>query len=69
MRVKAELRRKGKHARVIRQARTTLGGALTTTLKLNKKGRKGVKSCGRQRLVVELAGAGLAGEDVVQASA
>ena len=39
-RVNAELRRKGKHPRVTRQARTQLGGALTSTLKLNKKGRK-----------------------------
>ena len=63
-RVNAELRRKGKHPRVARQARTQLGGAVTSTLKLNKKGRKRVKSCERQKLVVELAGAGLAAKDV-----
>src|SRR5215208_1337511 len=64
VRLNAELRRRGKHSRVARQARTQLGGAVTTELRLNKKGRKRVRSCKRQKLVVELAGAGLGAKDV-----
>jgi hypothetical protein len=58
-RLNAELRRRGKHPRIARQARTELGGAVAADLRLNEKGRKRVRSCERQRLVVELAGQGL----------